>query len=87
MTWDREGCPMMKVPINAPQLNVENDIYELTRKVMVTVVKDTDEAIMNAIIQAAREEGVTDLYLIDGEFIVSAIKHEMERRQTDGNSS
>ena len=40
----------------------------------------TDNVICDAIIQYATEQGYTDLYLIDEEFIKSAIIHEIERR-------
>lgn len=44
------------------------------------VVDATDTAIVNAIIAAAREAGITDLYLIDKEFIVEAIREGIDRK-------
>ena len=50
-------------------------------KAMAQVAALEDKIICNAIIDAAAEEGYTTVFLIDREFILSAIKHEIERRE------
>ena len=50
-------------------------------KAMARVVALEDKIICQAIIDAAEEEGFTTVFLIDKEFIISAIKHEIERRK------
>jgi hypothetical protein len=59
----------------------ENPICQITRKIHAEVLDMTDKTIVEAIISTARGHGITDLYLIDKEFIMTAIKNEMARRQ------
>lgn len=59
-----------------------NEIYRMTEKYVAEIVNAQEECYVRAVIQAAKEAGVTTLDLIDKEFVVSAIKHEQERRQS-----
>lgn len=76
--------PMQCIPLNRMNMlreaRVEGDIVTMTRKIEVNVIETIEQELIDAILKAAYEAGVTDLYLIDKEFIVSAIKHEKERR-------
>lgn len=56
------------------------DIYERITKIKAKVINMADEAIYSAIIEEAKEAGVTDLFLIDKEFVLTALTNEMERR-------
>lgn len=49
-------------------------------KVAAKVADLTEKTITQSIIEFAREQGYTDLFLIDENFVKSAIFHEMERR-------
>ena len=53
----------------------------ITANIVARVVEKTDEVIVDAIIKEAAADGVTDLFLIDKEFIMTAIQNEMERRK------
>lgn len=55
-------------------------------KATAQVVELEDKIICQAIIDAAAEEGYTTVFLIDKEFIISAIKHEIERRKDNHDS-
>lgn len=57
------------------------DIYERITKIKAEVINMADQAIYSAIIDEAKKSGITDLYLIDKEFVVSALTNEMERRR------
>ena len=59
--------------------DIEEVTYELHNEFLVKCVDLLDREIVNAIIDAARENGVTEVYLIDKEFILRAIKNELER--------
>ena len=59
--------------------DIEEITYELHNEFLVRCVDILDKEIVNAIVDAARENGVTDVYLIDKEFILRAIKNELER--------
>ena len=64
-------------------IEVENPIQTLTKKIMTEVRDLTDKAAVDAIIETCREEGVTDLYLIDKKFILEAITEKLEREKND----
>lgn len=78
-------------PINHLNLKVPTPIFsedeagtismEYTNKILAEVMDTADKAIVDAIIKEATAQGVNDLFLIDKEFIMSAIKHEMIRRK------
>lgn len=73
--------PMQYVPLDLNEIfKCENEVMKITRKIEVDVVNTIEQEFVDAIVKAADEAGVTDLYLIDKEFIVSAIQHEKERR-------
>lgn len=48
-------------------------------KISAIVADMTDEAIYQAIIKMAREEGITDLYLMDKKFVFDALKEKLEK--------
>ena len=66
---------------------VTNDVgdttYSITQKISAQVIDMAEKVIVDAIINTAREAGINDLYLIDKEFIITAIKNEMNRRNPD----
>lgn len=78
-------------PINHLNLKVPTPIFSeddtgnfsvnYTNKILAEVIDTTDKAIVDAIVKEATAQGVNDLFLIDKEFIMSAIKHEMIRRK------
>ena len=49
------------------------------KKFVAAAVDMTDNLVVQAITQAAKEDGVTDLYLIDKKFAAEAIKEKLER--------
>lgn len=70
-----------------PIMKNDGDTYklELCRKAVASVMKDVEKAddkvIYEAMIEFAKKENFTDIYLIDEEFLRSAITHEIERRR------
>lgn len=61
----------------------ENSLYNLVRKQMVAFAKETDRFLAQAIIEKARENGITDLYVLNEDFIISAILEKRERETPD----
>ena len=59
--------------------DLEEITYTLHNEFLVECVDLLDKEIVNAIVNTALENGVTDVYLIDKEFILRAIKNELER--------
>ena len=72
-----ENLMHYEFPPVPPQISVT--IAEVTRNIAAAVEDTTDKAIVAAIIDAARAEGVTDLYLLDKTFILDAIREKQER--------
>ena len=53
----------------------------IIRKMYAYVSNYTDKVCYEAIIKWCREEGYTDLFLIDEEFVKTAIENELKRRK------
>lgn len=62
-----------------------NPFNEFACKVGARVVDRINEELVNAIIDHARKEGFTHLYLLDKTFIANALKHELERWEKENN--
>lgn len=74
--------PLRHISLNIPKpvfAEDENNNYfaECTNKILAQVIDTADKAIVDAIVREAKAQGVNDLFLIDKEFIMSAIKNEM----------
>lgn len=61
------------------QIQIDGTTATLHTKVAAIVEDATDAAIVEAILEAARAEEVTDLYLLDKTFILDAIREKLER--------
>lgn len=69
--------------LNNDILEGNDTTYTLHKEILAQCVDLADREIVNAIVDAARENGVTDVYLIDKEFILRAIKNELERMKEE----
>ena len=54
-------------------------VASATRKAFVLWKEDLDTYLMSEIIKMAQDNGVTDLYVLNKDFILSAIREKMER--------
>lgn len=73
-----------KIELSSPQIDGDY-IY---RKIAANCVDMTDEIILRAIIEMAKDEGIQELYLLDKAFVLNALKKaiaEEERRNNDKN--
>lgn len=57
------------------------DVGSLSRKIMVEFMRKEDECLCDDIIEFAKKEGISTLYLIDREFVMTALRNEVERRK------
>lgn len=77
--------PILFVKLNPEELTYSNfedtPLYKMTEKLMVQAVDRREQAITDEVIRVAKEAGVTELYLLDKQFIVEAIREKMEREQ------
>lgn len=55
------------------------DISRVLRQTMVVFEKKSQNIILEEIIEMAKRNGITDLYVLNQDFILEAIKEKMER--------
>lgn len=72
------------VDIGSPALQVRTDedgntVASAVKKAVVLWKEDADDYIMDEIIKMCKEHGITDLYVLNRDFILSAIREKMER--------
>ena len=70
--------------IGEPALQIRTDedgntVASAMRKAFVLWKEDVDNYIMDEIIKMCKEHGITDLYVLNRDFILSAIREKMER--------
>lgn len=79
------------IPLSPGLLSIddsgEGSFFTMTKKMVVEFAKSTDQALINAIIARAKAEGVTDLYILDDEFILAAIREKIEREGHESEES
>lgn len=64
--------------ISFPDFNMQS-----IHKIMATVADLQDEAIVDAIVRVGKENGISDIFILDKDFVLSALRHEVERRESD----
>lgn len=73
---------LMKIEKHLTKDNLNyNYITEVTQKMACQIVDMQDKILCDTIIAFAKEQGVTDLFLLDEEFVKSALINEAKRRQ------
>lgn len=71
---------MIHVCPNEPEFDLNT--FSVTQRICAEAVETQNVAIVEACIRAAKEAGVTDLYLLDKQFVCEAIKEKVERELT-----
>lgn len=61
-----------------PERHVDSKCNEVIESICAKVVDLREQAIVSAIVDAARDSGITELILMDKEFVLRAIKNELE---------
>lgn len=56
-----------------------NYVATYTRHIVAQVVDTTDRLIVEAVVNTAKEMGFTDLYILDKNFVMDALREKMER--------
>lgn len=82
--WPKEN-PLLHKSLNVPCVSREGTpdcfTYQVTQKLLAEVVDKTDEVIVQAIIADAERCGFTDLYLLDRQFVLDALREKAEREK------
>lgn len=71
-------------PLQAYELNpctLDDVTGYITTAIKAQVVDMADKAIVDAVVKAAQEAGITTLYLMDKTFVLDAIREKMERKE------
>ena len=53
--------------------------YRIEKKVAVEFLRKTERFLLQSIIQWAQENGITDLYVLNEDFVMDAIREKLER--------
>ena len=59
----------------------ENHTANIIQNICAQVIDNTDKVIVDVIIKAAKENGITDLYLMDKKFVLDALLEKAEREK------
>lgn len=69
-----------------PERHVDSKRNEVVESICAKVVDLREKAIVNAVVDAARDSGITELILMDKGFILRAIKNELKKNLKEENA-
>jgi hypothetical protein len=78
--------PMHQIAL-PPVVKREDSTISATMKVMSLCVEKIDEMTIRTVTDVAKEHGITDIMLYEKEFVLSAVRNELTRRNTPGEIS
>lgn len=61
-----------------PEKHVDSKCNEVVESICAKVVDLREQAIVSAIVDAARDSGINELILMDKEFVLRAIRNELK---------
>ena len=68
-----------KFNMNAPEIKFVDGSLKIEEKIVAQCVEMADEAIVKAVIDCAMESGVTQLYLLDKDFVITALQDAIRK--------
>ena len=68
-----------KFNMNGPEINFIDGSLKIREKIVAQCVEMADEAIVKAVIDCAEENGITQLYLLDKDFVVTALQDAIKK--------
>ena len=68
-----------KFNMNAPEMELIDGSVKIKEKIVAQCVEMADEAIVKAVIDCAKENGITQLYLLDKDFVVTALQDAIKK--------
>lgn len=71
--------PFEKFNMNAPEMKFIDGSFKIEEKIVAQCVEMADEAIVKAVIDCAKENGITQLYLLDKNFVVTALQDAIKK--------
>ena len=82
LKWAEGVRPKVERIVLTRPVVTELDDLKITFDVRAAVIDTADEAIANAVIQEAIADGVAELYMLDREFVLNALREKIEREKT-----
>lgn len=76
--------PVRKIRLNAPELKFESGIVTMQHKIYADCIDMEENAIFDAVVRCAKENGYTEAFLLDKDFVLSAIV-DAAKKWRDGN--
>jgi hypothetical protein len=73
---------LMQFRLNPPEIDHESPIMSIVEKIRVDTINMMDDAIVQACINAAKAEGISNLVLLDRKFVTDAIREKIAREHT-----
>ena len=58
---------------------IHDNPAKITHRLYADVIDMTNNAIVDACVKAARQAGINDLYLLDRDFVLAALREKIER--------
>ena len=62
-----------------PEMSIEDPGFIVRRNISVQFANMLDNEFMTEIVNLARENGITDLFVLDKKFVLDALKEKLER--------
>lgn len=69
---------MQHFQLKPPEIDDDNPM-RITHRIYADVVDMTNNAIVDACVKAARQAGINDVYLLDKQFVLDALREKIER--------
>lgn len=63
-----------------PNLRINGDLYTIERKMSAFAIEEENKIIVERIVEIAKENGITDLYLLDKKNIAEALKKQIPQK-------
>lgn len=67
-------------PVKYDPMSIEDKSLRFVQNISVQLIDMRDKAIYSEVIEAAREAGIDDLYLMDKQFVLDALREKLERK-------
>lgn len=76
--------PFKRIKLSEPKIEcIEGDTYRIAGEIAANCVDMADKVIVEAVIAMCKDEGVTELYLLDKTFVLNAIEKALKERESD----
>ncbi len=76
--------PMRNINLNDPEMKFESGIVSMKHKIYADCIDMKENAIFDAVVRCAKENGYTEAFLLDKDFVLSAIV-DAAKKWRDGN--